>query len=1051
MPKLSVLYAVKNEEAFIGKSLASVADIADQIVIVETGCADKTLSICRQFRKVKVVAYSWSHDFSKPKNFGLTQCTGDWVLCMDADEMLDPKSASAVRGAVDSARANMGAFALHLVDHEESWEFDAPRRAKAFFESPQVRLFRAIPNIRFQGKVLESVKKTIPQGMAIDVLDASIHHFLWKGRGPDFADMRIRYYNKLGANLPSPAPAKDGAREAEPEPEKPPATVAICLCAHNVICATKQCLASVEANTVMPYKLCLADNGSVDETRSYMRDVLGHEPIFFDRNEGVAKARNWAAKEALGDPAIRYVCFLDNDTRVYPGWLEAMVKIMEDDPGVGMVGPLTDRADTAQNVGDHYHETDMGLVKERQPALFNVNEINRFCMVVRADVIRRVGLFDEAFGPYGYEEKDLCRRITGAGYKIAVANTVMVRHKGGMTRQADTGKDWHAILLTAGIRYGLKWKTAERPAEKPAPAPVPASLSPSRGLAAEAAQFGYKNPRVSIIIAAHNRMDMTRECLDGILTNTTNYELIFIDNGCTDGTSQYVKNRVPSAMIIRNEENLGVPKARNQGIRASTCDYLVIMDNDVFVKKGWLDDLFNGLKSEGADISGLEAWLLGASHSPVKMCATRGEIFSYLGGACCLFKRKVFESVGLLDEGFSPAYYEDPDICVRAKQAGFKMAWVQTDKIFHKGNQTLVHGQKTFNYQEAVLKSYRRFAAKMEGKLQVEHEKLPPLNRKLRILYAAMQYDYGAPERGNSFEHDNFYPGLASWDKMGEMEHFDYVALGRQHGIAKMSDMLYDKVQTFCPDCVFAVWFNPEHDPRKEILKKIALTTPTKTIGWFCDSHWRYDNFDRPWADYLSFNVTTSTAAYEKYIKDGLSAKTIKSQWGASPKYQKLPNIPRDIEVSFVGQPHGDRRQVVEAIKAAGVKLQVFGSGWPRRLSFDEMIYMFNRSKISLNLNNACDAKHKQIKGRNFEVPACGGFLLTGEAENLQDYYAFGKEIVTFGSTGDMVDKIKYFLADDKAREEIAAAGYARTMRDHTYATRFDHIFSRAGLLGGKA
>ena len=136
-------------------------------------------------------------------------------------------------------------------------------------------------------------------------------------------------------------------------------------------------------------------------------------------------------------------------------------------------------------------------------------------------------------------------------------------------------------------------------------------------------------------------------------------------------------------------------------------------------------------------------------------------------------------------------------------------------------------------------------------------------------------------------------------------------------------------------------------------------------------------------------------------------------------------------------------------VVANGINLEVFGTGWSgnSRLSFSEMVRTFNRSKVNLNLNNACDAKSKQIQGRNFEVPACGGFLLTGKAENLNEYYEYGKEIETFDNQAEMVDKIKYYLEHDEERETIAQAGYERTLREHTYASRFEHIFSRAGVL----
>jgi spore maturation protein CgeB len=159
--------------------------------------------------------------------------------------------------------------------------------------------------------------------------------------------------------------------------------------------------------------------------------------------------------------------------------------------------------------------------------------------------------------------------------------------------------------------------------------------------------------------------------------------------------------------------------------------------------------------------------------------------------------------------------------------------------------------------------------------------------------------------------------------------------------------------------------------------------------------------------------------------------------------------LERDVDVSFVGQNYGARADVIERIRRAGFNVRVFGAGWPSpagRLTFEGMVRLFNRSRINLNLNNAVDASFKQIKGRNFEVPACGGFLLTETAENLDEYFRYGEEVETYTGADDLVEQIRYYLADADARERIAAAGYHRSVAEHTYAHRFDKIFAHVGI-----
>lgn len=1027
MPRLSVLYVIRNEQDLIEKSLKSIQPIADEIVIVDTGSLDKTISICRKFPYVKIFSHAWVHDFSKTKNYGIKQCTGDWILSMDADELLDPASASTIRGAVNNAKPNLSGFSLHVVDHETAFDANSPSNEKTFFASPQTRVFRK-GNIFFEGKVLESATASAKKAGGVDLLDAKIHHFLWHGKGAEFKEGRLRYYEKLGASISMTDNAPVQLAKSSEAPQ-----VAIIIPAFNALSSTKECIGAIAAHTQSSYVISFVDNGSNDGTFEFMRGFNGKNPIKFPSNLGVARAKNAGAREPLGNPNIKYLCFLDNDTRPTQGWLDKMISIMERDPKIGLVGPLSNSADGAQNI--YTQQDSQRVLEQREPEFFLTDSVNGFCMVVSTEAARRVGLFDESFGLYGFEDKDLCRRMKASGYEVAIANRAFVEHRGRVS-VTENRMDWQKLMTSASIKFSQKYA---------APSATPVIATGPKSPESAMQRYGGGRPKFSFVILVHNRLDMTKECIESILATSPSHELIIVDNASTDGSLDWIKSRCPNAVCIRNEKNLGVPVARNQGIKATTTDFIVIMDNDVVLKPGWYDELFTPIK-DGADIVGIEGWQIDVGFAASWKCQNSNERFDYLGGACNVFRRSVFERVGLLDEGFSPAYYEDVDICIRAKNGGMKLVWMPTQKIVHKEHATLIHGQRDFKYQEALVNSHARFARKMRREIHVQHEMLPLVAKKFRVLYLGMEWDYGFRERGPSFEHANFYPALTQWSKTSAFEQFDFVDLGKQHGIDRMSGMLLDKVKSFEPDIMFCVFFDSNHDPRKDIVARITAETKTKTIGWFCDSHFRYDNFDKLWAPALSYNVTTSSSAYQRYVQDGFAAKVIKSQWGASPSYAKL-DLPKDIDISFVGQPHGDRRQVIEQIKRAGIDVQCYGTGWPQRLSFDGMINVWNRSKINLNLNNACDVRFKQIKGRNFEVPAVGGFLLTGHAENLEEYYEIGKEVVTFNAVEDMIEKIKHYLAHNEEREAVANAGYARTMKDHTFEKRLNDIVAKIGLI----
>jgi spore maturation protein CgeB len=317
-----------------------------------------------------------------------------------------------------------------------------------------------------------------------------------------------------------------------------------------------------------------------------------------------------------------------------------------------------------------------------------------------------------------------------------------------------------------------------------------------------------------------------------------------------------------------------------------------------------------------------------------------------------------------------------------------------------------------------------------------------------KLLYVGMLYDYGDPARGWSFEERNFYHPLKRFAQEREWQilRFDYMHLGKKHGLHRMSEMLWSIVKTQQPRYLVSILFNPEHDPLPEVFRRISFETDTTTLNWFCDDHWRFENYSRLNAPNFNFVVTTDSRAVSKYRAIGVGDRVIKSQWACNHDLYRYSGCNQDLDVSFVGQPHGNRAQVAEMLQAGGVRLRVFGLGWKGapRLPFHEMVRVFNRSRINLNLSNASTNEGtQQIKGRNFEIPGCGAFQMSGPADNLDEYYAEGREVVVFRSADDLLDRVRYYSSHDTERKTIAAAGYRRTLREHTWQHRWSAIFNQ--------
>jgi spore maturation protein CgeB len=258
------------------------------------------------------------------------------------------------------------------------------------------------------------------------------------------------------------------------------------------------------------------------------------------------------------------------------------------------------------------------------------------------------------------------------------------------------------------------------------------------------------------------------------------------------------------------------------------------------------------------------------------------------------------------------------------------------------------------------------------------------------------------------------------------------------------------------------------------ILREIKKIT--KSIAWFSDDHWRFDNYSKYYARYFSWVITTYSKAVEKYKNIDVE-NVIRSQWAANTNiYKKMESSGFFPDVSFVGTWSRPRQRIIGALEKAGINVAVYGSGWKLgRIDKDKMLEIFSNSKISLALNPApslfnvnslarlffkrsrnkfvldfhlwgnlkswSNRRIPQIKARHFEIPACKGFLMTSMVDDLDKYFRIGEEVVIYKDTSDLIVKIKHYLENDIERMNISRAGYQRVLKDHIYEKRFDEIF----------
>jgi GT2 family glycosyltransferase/SAM-dependent methyltransferase len=244
----------------------------------------------------------------------------------------------------------------------------------------------------------------------------------------------------------------------------------IVLLAWNQLAYTKLCIESIFKHTHVPFELVLVDNGSHDGTPEYFRELRRNNAnvklVLNPKNLGFGKGSNQGLAAANGD----YVCFLNNDTLLTDGWLERLQWWAELEPHVGIVGPVSNRVAGIQKISPVTYDEDSmapeGIAAmetwaaqyqaaHRHESTF-VNRIIGLCLLLKRELIERIGGFDTRFGTGNFEDDDLCFRARVAGYKVVIARDVFIHHYGSKSFEGNK-VDYTATMERNMELFLRKW------------------------------------------------------------------------------------------------------------------------------------------------------------------------------------------------------------------------------------------------------------------------------------------------------------------------------------------------------------------------------------------------------------------------------------------------------------------------------------------------------------------------------------------------------------------------------------------------------------------
>ncbi len=593
-PRISVIINTLNEEQNLAHALRSVRAWVDQIVVVDMHSHDQTREIAQRFG-----AEVYLHErlgFVEPaRAYALEKCVGDWVLVLDADELVPAELsrellALAASGECDVVSVPRRNYLLGAALEHTGWNADrdrherffrrgklelTPRIHRGFVRAPDARTHvlpftegHAIIHFNYTDftqfieklnrytsiEASQAFERGERAGTKMTLLRAAREflrrYLILKGyrdgwRGLHLSAAMAFYRLATGAKLTELARTGGRektlahyAREAEavlagyddaPPPRGAPAPrsfaetrahvrslleplgwfererfpnlptdqqataafsaqelvlpewsepeVSIIVPVYGKFATTFACLRSLaEVDAGRSFEVLVVDDCSPDQTLAMLERVRGVLVLKNAQNLGYLRSNNRAAKLARG----KWLCLLNNDTQVTPGWLDELVRTFANFPDVGLVGAKLLFPDGRLQEAGGIVFQDGGCANygrsgdpERPEYSYarSVDYCSAACVLLKSTLWRDLAGFDEHFAPAYYEDTDLAFRVREAGLRVMYQPLARIVHHHGVTHGRNAKHGLKRALLTNRVRFAERWAHVLR--EHPAPSERP--------------------------------------------------------------------------------------------------------------------------------------------------------------------------------------------------------------------------------------------------------------------------------------------------------------------------------------------------------------------------------------------------------------------------------------------------------------------------------------------------------------------------------------------------------------------------------------------------
>ncbi len=355
----------------------------------------------------------------------------------------------------------------------------------------------------------------------------------------------------------------------------------IIIVTHNQLAYTRQCVESIYRCTDEPFELVFVDNGSTDGTPEYLRSLAEAKVVANGENRGFPAAVNQGIREAAGNQVL----LLNNDCLATTGWLARLLRALHRDPRIGLVGPCSNCVSGEQQVAVTYDDVDeldgfsWDWGKAHDGCTEDTDRLVGFCLLIRREVVDKVGLLDEQFGVGCFEDDDYCLRAIREGYRAVIARDAFVHHFGGRTF-VGSGVDFAALMSQNERLFRAKWREPPRPdppsaapraGAEPAAGPLSLGVAPAGGL-----RLKREKVRLSLCMIVRDSARTIRACLESVRPWVD--EIVVVDTGSKDDTPRIVQEL--GARLFHFPWCDSFSAARNESLRHARGEWIFWMDSD---------------------------------------------------------------------------------------------------------------------------------------------------------------------------------------------------------------------------------------------------------------------------------------------------------------------------------------------------------------------------------------------------------------------------------------------------------------------------------------